>query len=525
MRSVYAYIRVSTVKQGERGSSLQEQRSAIEGYASRNLLTITQWFEEKETAAKKGRRVFNQMLTSLRKRDVSGVIIHKIDRSARNLRDWADLGELIDQGIEVHFAHETLDLQSRGGRLSADIQAVVAADYIRNLRDEVLKGFYGRLKQGYFPLPAPIGYLDQGGGKAKILDPEKAPLVRRVFELYASGKHSQGTLLEEIERMGLKNRHGGRVSLSGLSSMLNNEFYIGIIHVRRRNERFKGVHPPLISSQLFETVQQRLSGKRKNQGLKYDFLYRKLLRCAHCGYNLIGEQQKGFTYYRCHTKNCPRTCMREENIADQASDALSRLHYYPEEYDELAKEFERLDREAIGKREDHLKAATIQLNRINERLARLTDAYIDRLIDKPLFDDRKTALLKERVSAQEQIEVWKDGKSGSTERVKEILELLKRLSLPGNPVKSFEIRDMLSKVTSNLRVSQDFLLFDWKTPFGVLSNRGNSSNGGPYRGAPRICNTPGTFPHRIKRGKQGVKKIARRAFSDMEKELNKMHPE
>jgi len=57
------------------------------------------------------------------------------------LRDWADLGELIDAGVEVHFATESLDLHTRGGRLSADIQAVVAADYIRNLREETRKGF------------------------------------------------------------------------------------------------------------------------------------------------------------------------------------------------------------------------------------------------------------------------------------------------------------------------------------------------------------------------------------------------
>src|SRR5437764_928761 len=158
MKTVYAYIRVSTVKQGERGSSLQEQRTAIEGYARRQDLAISEWFEEKETAAKRGRTVFNRMLKLLDKGAAAGVIIHKIDRGARNLRDWADLAELIDRGTEVHFAHESLDLQSRGGRLSADIQAVVAADFIRNLRDEVRKGFMGRLRQGLYPLPAPHGY-------------------------------------------------------------------------------------------------------------------------------------------------------------------------------------------------------------------------------------------------------------------------------------------------------------------------------------------------------------------------------
>src|SRR4029077_2705893 len=130
--------------------------------------------------------VFSQMLKALKSGKVAGVIIHKIDRSARNLRDWADLIELSDSGIEIHIASENLDLRSRGGRLSADIQAVVAADYIRNLREETRKGFYGRLKQGLYPLAAPIGYLDRGKGKPKEPDPAKAPLVRRAFELYAT---------------------------------------------------------------------------------------------------------------------------------------------------------------------------------------------------------------------------------------------------------------------------------------------------------------------------------------------------
>lgn len=156
MKNVYGYIRVSTAKQGE-GVSLIAQKEAITRYSEQYNLNIIHWFEEKETAAKQGRPLFTSMMKLLKDKKAAGVIIHKIDRSARNLKDWADLGNLIDQGVEVHFAHESLDLQARGGRLSADIQAVIAADYIRNLRQEAIKGIYGRLKQGIYPFPAPIG--------------------------------------------------------------------------------------------------------------------------------------------------------------------------------------------------------------------------------------------------------------------------------------------------------------------------------------------------------------------------------
>jgi len=110
MMQYFGYIRVSSVRQGAQGVSLPQQREAIERYAQRNSLEISRWFEEQETAAKQGRAVFNEMMKLLRRRSACRVIIHKIDRSARNLRDWADLGELIDSGIEVYFANESLGL-------------------------------------------------------------------------------------------------------------------------------------------------------------------------------------------------------------------------------------------------------------------------------------------------------------------------------------------------------------------------------------------------------------------------------
>ena len=83
MKPCFGYIRVSTQKQGE-GVSLEAQRDAIAGFASRNDLTVIKWFEEKETAAKSGRPVFNQMLRLLKRGKATGLIMHKIDRSARS---------------------------------------------------------------------------------------------------------------------------------------------------------------------------------------------------------------------------------------------------------------------------------------------------------------------------------------------------------------------------------------------------------------------------------------------------------
>src|SRR5882724_11519178 len=94
MKSYFAYIRVSTTRQGEEGVSLQEQRAAILEYASKRGITIAQWFEEQVSAAKRGRPVFTKLVSLLKTKRAGGIIIHKIDRGARNLRDWADMAAL-----------------------------------------------------------------------------------------------------------------------------------------------------------------------------------------------------------------------------------------------------------------------------------------------------------------------------------------------------------------------------------------------------------------------------------------------
>ena len=93
----FAYVRVSTVRQGQ-GVSLTEQRLAIEQHATANGLNIIKWFEEMETAAKRGRAVFQIMLKEVERGRADGVIIHKIDRVRETSGTGADLGELIDRG-------------------------------------------------------------------------------------------------------------------------------------------------------------------------------------------------------------------------------------------------------------------------------------------------------------------------------------------------------------------------------------------------------------------------------------------
>lgn len=424
MNRFYAYTRVSTQRQGEKGVSLQEQHTAIARYAERHNLQIAEWLEERVTAAKKGRPLFDRMLKGLRAGEAQGVIIHKIDRSARNLRDWSDLGELIDSGISVHFANESIDLQSRGGRLSADIQAVVASDYIRNLREETIKGMRGRLKQGFYPWGAPVGYLNTGGGQAKAIDPVRGPLVRQAFELYASGRFSLDSLAKELDRRGLRKSNGRPMTANGLSWMLNNPFYIGLMKVKTTGETYEGKHAPLVSTNLFRQVKDRLSGKYQTQTIAHDFLFRGLFRCQLCQRSLVGELQKGKVYYRCHTKGCATKSIREEVLEAVVLASWPTLKLTKKRRASLQRAIEHATQNEANSNENRKQNVEAQLAATNDRLARLIDAFVDGVVEKDAFELRKRSLLEDRMNLEGQLRVEPVDSSKARDHLTRMFELV-----------------------------------------------------------------------------------------------------
>ena len=468
MKQCFGYVRVSTQKQGE-GVSLEAQRAAIEQFAGRNDIAISEWFEEKQTAAKGGRPVFGAMLGALRRRKADGVVMHKIDRSARNFADWAKIGDLADAGIDVHFATETLDFRSRGGRLSADIQAVIAADYIRNLRDECLKGMYGRLKQGLYPWGAPLGYRNNGKGKAKTPEPLVAPLIRELFELYATGNHSIRSLRDAMTKRGLRGTAGAPLSKHGIEVILANPFYCGIIKVRSTGDVYPGCHEPLIPVSLFERVQHIKSGKAGKKVTRHNHVYRGLFHCAFCGYAMIPERQKGRVYYRCHTSSCPTTAVREDQIENLVISQLEKVAFADDQIAEIEDAVSRWP--ARDRAQEAIKAKGLQLAQVVQRLDRLTDALIDRLIDQDTFRAKKERFAIERQRLTEEIAELCDSEHDAA-NLRRFLERMKSLSQTYISANPSEKRQIVEMATSNRSVSRKDITLEPQNWLNALQDWG-----------------------------------------------------
>lgn len=485
MNDFYGYIRVSTKRQGE-GVSPEEQRALISAYAEKRNLVISEWFEEKVTAAKTGRPEFMKMLAGLRTGKAKGVIIHKIDRSARNLRDWVDIGDLVDAGVEILFANESLDLRSRGGRLAADIQAVVAADFIRNNREEVRKGQLGRLKQGLYPFTAPLGYLNTGKGKLKEIDPVRAPLVRKAFELYDTGRFGHHSLCFELERLGLRKPSGKPLCVNAVANVLSNPFYAGIIRIRKTGATFDGAHTPLISMALYKRVRARALGRISTRRRRHAFLLSNMFRCSLCYRALIGEKQKGHVYYRCHTKSCATAGFREEELEKAVLETFPPSCLLTSSL--IAKLSNALDTEMAsgGTLENERRTkCRLQLDAVRARHARLVDALVDGALDKSSFDQRKAQLFEEQRLLEESLKADEPDSA----RVKQFI--LGFIELAGMAQQSYKIantdskRELVLKLTSNRTVARKEVSVEPYFPIARHDNHWGSPECAHYRGTNR----------------------------------------
>jgi len=156
------------------------------------------------------------------------ILVEKTDRLYRNIKDWVIMEE-IDR--EIHFVKENQVL-SRDSR-STDkfihgIKVLMAKNYIENLSEETKKGQLEKAEQGIYPSYAPLWYVNVGNNGKRIIasDPDTVPLIRQMFELYATGEYSLLSLTDQMNENGLFYRKSGnKVNKSLVHRVLRNPLY------------------------------------------------------------------------------------------------------------------------------------------------------------------------------------------------------------------------------------------------------------------------------------------------------------
>ncbi len=388
MRSALIYARVSSRDQEREGYSIPAQLKSLRAYAPIHDLTILREFVDVETAKSSGRKQFGDMIRFFKENPACRIVLaEKTDRLYRNFRDYILLEDL---EVEIHLPKEGLIINKEAKsqtKLVHGIQVVIARNYIENLREEVRKGMREKAEQGIYPSRPPLGYRNNKVERTIEIDPERAPIAQRLFNLYATGKYSLLTLGNA-----LRAEFGRGYPRGYLERLLKNPFYIGLF--LWEGKAYPGNHPPLVSRDIFDRVQEVLHGRNRPKSGKREFAFSGLLHCAydHCAVTAEIKKSK-YVYYHCtgYRGKCQLPYFREEEIGSRLGEILRNIHIP----DDILAQLENSlladkDREQVIRRQ--------RIDRLQQRLTtvrrRLDQAYLDKL------DSRITEEFWERKSAE-----------------------------------------------------------------------------------------------------------------------------
>jgi hypothetical protein len=303
-----------------------------------------------------------------------------------------------------------------------------------------------------------------------------------MFELYATGEYSLATLVEEGRRLGLRHQRGGFFSKNGMAKMLGNPFYYGVIRIQRSGQTFLGNHEPLISKELFDQVRE-LSNRRTKvaTAVKRGYLFQRMIKCERCARGLYAETHKNIVYYRCQSKSCARTSVREDAVVRMIDAAVAQMNISDELLSAFRDMFKARTEDLAANAEERERNIRLAISQSIERAHRLTDAYLDRAIDREEYESRKSALINDRARLEEELRRLGDGGVSYKEREESFLELLKGLHSLVNLETAAEKRVTLKAAISNLSASEKCVAVTWHWPLQWMVSEPIVNYGGPYR--------------------------------------------
>ncbi len=259
------------------------------------------------------------MLSYIEKGKADGILSWHPDRLARNSVDGGKIIHMIDRGLIKSLKFPTFWFEpTPQGLFMLNIAFGQSKYFVDNLRENTKRGLRQKIRNGVWPGWAPVGYLNNPKTKMIDIDLEKAPKMKKLFELYTTGEYTFHSLANWCKEHKLKGNLGKEISTSNIPIILQNIFYIGLM--KWKGEIFDGKHTPLISKKLFDRVQETLKQRGRIKEIKnHYFPFSGLMKCGSCGCGITAEIQKGHNYYRCTKKKdyCPEKYLREEALVEQ----------------------------------------------------------------------------------------------------------------------------------------------------------------------------------------------------------------
>ena len=497
------YARKSTEDEDRQILSIEAQLTELREFAAKEKLEIVASLCEAKTAKEPGRTKFAEMLSLIEKGKADGILSWHPDRLARNSVDGGKIIHMIDRGLIKSLKFPTFWFEpTPQGLFMLSIAFGQSKYFVDNLQENTKRGLRQKIRNGVWPGWAPVGYLNNPKTKMIDIDSEKAPKVRKLFELYATGNHTFHSLANWCKKHKLKGNLGKEISTSNIPIILQNIFYTGLM--KWKGEIFEGKHKPLISKKLFDKVQETLKQRGRVKKIKnHYFPFSGLMKCGSCGCGITAEIQKGHNYYRCTKKKepCPEKYLREEILADQIKTYLQKVSLSSQDSKKVLAELEKDELQAKEQTKIAIQNLKEEILRIEKELERLLDVYLKEVISTEEYTSRKQKLLTKKVESQEKI---RDFEQKGLSWLEPAREFVLKLNQAEKLIKSGDKPEMttfLKNIGSNHILQNQKLSFSWKIPFNLAAE--------PRSGEAEIL----TFPHWLRANESNVHMQLQRLLS------------
>ena len=306
------YARFSSHSQGEQ--SIEGQLSEAYKYATAHGYTIVhEYVDRAKSGRSDNREQFQQMLKDTAKKQFDVIILWKVDRFGRN-REEITLNKYKckKNGVRVEYVAETIPNTPEGVILESVLEGF-AEYYSLQLSQNIRRGQAESAEKCQSTGGnRPMGYLT-GPDKRFILDPDTAPTVKMIFDMYAAGS-TVTEIITHLNGLGLRNRRGKAFTNNSLYAVLKNEKYTGVYLYK--DKRIEGGMPRIVDDDTFWKVQEMLKINKRAPAHKWskaEYLLTDKLFCGKCGSGMIGESGTSKTgakhnYYSCSKKKRFREC-------------------------------------------------------------------------------------------------------------------------------------------------------------------------------------------------------------------------
>jgi site-specific DNA recombinase len=466
------YARKSSESEDRQALSIQSQIIEMKEIAKREKLKIAKIFQESKSAKEPGRPVFNEMMQMFQNGKAEGILCWKIDRIARNPVDEGLVKWLLQNETIKRIKTFDRDYNPEDNVVMASIEFGMATQYIRDLSRNVKRGNAEKIRRGEYPGKAMIGYLNDRKAKRLILDPNTWGIVKNAFFLYSTNQYSVQKLADKFYAEGLRSANGKKVHQSAIHKILTNPVYYGWF--RWKEQIHKGIHPPIISKNLFDKVEKILfPRKHTKRDNKRDFLFRNFMTCGECGLKITAEVKKGHTYYRCTksrgTDKCAQKYLREEDLMLEIDRELMRFGFDGEALDlaiEAAKENGRKQwsqYQAIEKKNKFL----LEKNQAHQNS--LVEKFIDNHIPEDIYNRKLAELRNDEATIEGKLEDAKENYRNVFEKIEQMARFVKVMPEIFRDGTDDDKKGVLSVVSSNIAIEDKKITnFQLAEPFSWL---------------------------------------------------------